>query len=293
MTTQPHSPLPHPLALPDGTVEYVDHGGSGEPILLIHAGAFGAWYEPLATQAALNDFRVIRMLRAGYTDAPPPTAPLSIAAHASHSAAVLEHLDAGPAHVVAHSSGCVIALQLALDRPELVRSLVLSEPPLIDQLAAPEDLPLLHQILGSVLATAMGATAAGDIPTAFHAFMSLVCGPDHQDVLVATIGPNALARAYRDAGYFFTGEIPALAQWQFRPPDAAHIHQPTLLVQGGTSPAPTHHLITRLATTLPHTDIATIDGDNHLLPLRSPHQLALLITNHAVRTLPTPFIPCT
>jgi pimeloyl-ACP methyl ester carboxylesterase len=272
MTTQPHPPLPRPLALPGGTVEYVDHGGPGEPVLLIHAGAFGAWFEPLATQPALNDFRAIRMLRAGYTDAPPPTAPLSIAAHASHAAALLEHLDAAPAHVVGHSSGCVIALQLALDRPELVRSLVLSEPPLIDQLAAPEDLALLHQMLGPVLATAMGAAAAGDIPTAFHAFMNLICGPDHQSVLTATLGPDALPRAYRDAAYFFTGEIPALGQWQFPSPDAADIHHPTLLVQGGTSPPPTHHLTARLATTLPHADIATIDGDNHL------------ITNHAVRT---------
>ena len=140
--------------------------------------------------------RVIRMLRAGYTDAPPPTAPSSIGAHAGNCAATLEHLDVGAAHIVGHSSSCVIALQLALGRPDLVRSLVLSERPLIDQLAAPDDLTVLQQALRPVFATITDAVAAGDIPTAFHAFMNVTCGPDHAGVLAAALGPNALARAY-------------------------------------------------------------------------------------------------
>jgi pimeloyl-ACP methyl ester carboxylesterase len=289
MTTPSHPHPPRSLALPGGTVEYVDHGGPGEPVLLVHAGVFGAWFEPLAAQPALTEFRVIRMLRVGYTDTPPPTAPLSIAAHAGHCAAVLEHLNVGAAHVVAHSSGCVVALQLALDRPELVRSLVLSEPPLIDQLAAPEDLPVLHQMFGPVSATLDGAVAAGDIPTAFHAFMDVVGAPNHQSVLTATLGPDALTRAYRDAAYFFTGELPALVQWQFPPANAERIDQPTLFVQGDASPPAYHRLIARLATALPHATIATIGGENHLLPLNSPDRLAGIISNHVLRSArPTP-----
>jgi len=38
------------------------------------------------------------------------------------------HLGVGRAHVVGHSTGANIALQLALDRPEVVQTLALLEP---------------------------------------------------------------------------------------------------------------------------------------------------------------------
>ena len=269
------------LAVPGGTVQCIDQGGAGEPVLLVHAGVFGAWFAPLAAEPRLREFRVIRLLRAGYTGGLPPTTPLSVAEHAGHCAAVLEEFDLPAAHVVAHSSGSVIALQLALDRPELVRSLVLSEPPLIDQLAAPEDLPLLHELLGPVIGAAIAAAAAGDVATAFHSFMDVVCGPEHRAVLDATLGSDALARAYHDAEYFFAGELRALAEWQFRAEDAARIDHPTLLVQGGASAPPVRHVVERLAAALPRADVATVDGEDHLLPLRSPDRLARLVADHA------------
>jgi pimeloyl-ACP methyl ester carboxylesterase len=274
-------PSPRALAVPGGMVQYIDHGGAGEPVLLVHAGVFGAWFAPLAAEPALREFRVVRLLRAGYTGGPPPTAPLSVAQHAGHCAAVLEDLDLPAAHVVAHSSGSVIALQLALDRPELVGRLVLVEPPLIDQLAAPDDLPLLHELLGPVIGAAIAAAAAGDVATAFHSFMDVVCGPEHRAVLDATLGPDAMRRAYHDAEYFFADEVRALAEWQFGPEDAARVDHPTLLVHGGASAPAVRHVVERLAAALRRADVATVDGEDHLLPLRSPERLARIVADHA------------
>ena len=45
-------------------------------------------------------------------------------------AALIEHLFGGPAHVIGNSFGAAIALNLAAQRPELIRSLVAHEPPL-------------------------------------------------------------------------------------------------------------------------------------------------------------------
>ena len=273
----------HAMAVPGTTVDYVDHGGGGEPILLVHAGVFGAWFEPLAAGPALEGFRVIRMLRAGYTGGPVPTVHLGMADHARHAATLLETLDATPAHVVAHSSGTVIALQLALDRPELVRSLVLSEPPLLDSLVAPEDLEFLHSRLGPVIGGAIAAAAAGDVAAAFDAFMGAVCGPDHRRVLTTALGAGALPRAEQDARFFFADEIRAAAEWAFDDHIARRIQSPVLLVQGGASNAVVHRLVARLATLLPDVEIATIDGDNHLLPLRSPGALGRLVAEFARR----------
>jgi pimeloyl-ACP methyl ester carboxylesterase len=253
------------------TIAWTDTG-AGEPTLLLHAGVFADWYAPLATRLP---GRVVRMVRAGYTDGPPPPGLVDITAHAAHAAALLESLDAGPATVVAHSSGCIIALQLAHDRPDLVSRLVLSEPPLIDPLLDPADIPGVGAQIGPAMGAAMGAAAAGDAPAAFAAFMTAVCGPEHRAVLADVLGPAGLARAEQQSAFFFANEVPAMGRWT--PVDPAAVGTPTLLVQGGASPAPTHRLVARLAGLLPHGEVATIGGATHLLPLTHPDELAAAI----------------
>src|SRR3954451_23208448 len=116
---------------------------------------------PLA--AELRGHRVIRMVRAGYTGGPVPDG-LTIADHAGHAATLLRRLGAAPAHVVAHSSGSAIALQLAVDSPSCVRTLCLLEPPLVDALADPSDVDELHAAFGPAMAPALGPPPAGDTP---------------------------------------------------------------------------------------------------------------------------------
>jgi pimeloyl-ACP methyl ester carboxylesterase len=269
--TIPSGPALTEMTIEGATVAWTDTG-TGEPVLLVHAGGFGAWFEPLA---GLLPGRVIRMLRAGYTGGPPPPGPIDVAGHAAHAAALLDDLATGPTDVVAHSSGCVIALQLAADRPDLVRRLVLSEPPLIDPLLDPADVPEVGAALGPAMGAAMGAMAAGDVPAAFDAFMGAVCGPGYRAVLVDVLGPDGVARAEHDAAYFFADEIPAMGQWA--PVDLAALGMPVLLVRGGASPGPTHRLVDRMAATLPDARVATVPDANHLLPLSHPGALAALV----------------
>jgi pimeloyl-ACP methyl ester carboxylesterase len=248
--------------------------GTGPASLLVHAGGFGAWFTPLAE---ILPGRAIRMLRAGYTGGPPPEAPIDIGRHAAHAAGLLQELDAAPATVVSHSSGCLIALQLAADRPDLVSRLVLSEPPLLDPLLDPADVDEVHAALGPALGAAAAAEARGDRRAAFDAFMTAVCGAGYRAVLEDVLGPDAVAQGERDAAFFFANEMPAAVRWN--PGDLSRITVPALLVQGGASPGPTHRLIARLAAALPDARTATIDGANHLLPLTHPAELAQLLAS--------------
>src|SRR5258707_4251598 len=106
--------------------------GSGEPVLLISTGPIADSFLPLLSEKALVEhyrlitFRQRRLARS--TNGP---APVSFAEHAADAAALLGHLDVGRAHVAGHSTGAAIALQLAVDRPDMVHSLALFEPPLI------------------------------------------------------------------------------------------------------------------------------------------------------------------
>ncbi len=197
-----------------------------------------------------------------------------MADHAAECADLLRGLGIERARVLAHSSGCVVALQLALDHPELVGELILVEPPLIEPLVAPADRAAVAAAIGPALGAATGAAAQGDLSTPFDTFMAAVCGPRFRSVLESALGRDGLERAERDCGYTFTGEVPALAGWHFDAELARRISQPVHLVAGGESPALAHRLVDHLATMLPDTRTTVVPGENHLLPLHAPAALA-------------------
>ena len=268
----------HALPADEARVEYSDRG-EGEAILLIHAGVFGAWFAPLAADPALDSFRRIRLIRAGYASGPSPARHITVAGHARHCAAVLDTLHITRAHVLAHSSGSQIALQLALDRPDLVGTLALIEPALVGNLADPAD----AEALGHVVGPAIAAAAAGDTATAFDTFMQTICAPDYRNVLTAALGPEGLEHAQRNCRFFFLDEVPAVGEWAFGHHAAGQIRQPVLLMAGACSPPPVHRGIARLAAMLPHAQTTTIQDADHLLPLRNPAALGQLAAQFARR----------
>lgn len=275
------------MALPDGVMLHALPGdearagyadrGEGEAILLVHAGVFGAWFAPLAGDPALDSFRRIRLIRAGYASGPPPGQHVTVADHARHGAAVLDTLQVTRAHVLGHSSGGQIALQLALDRPDLVGTLALLEPALAGDLADPAD----AQALGDVVGPAITAAAAGDTAAAFDTFMRTICAPDYRGVLTAALGPGGLEQAERNCRFFFLDEISAVREWAFDHGSASRLRQPVLLMAGTSSPPPVHRGIGHLAAMLPHAQITTIRGADHLLPLRNPAALARHVARFA------------
>jgi pimeloyl-ACP methyl ester carboxylesterase len=260
------------MTIDGATIAWWDTG-AGEPTLLINAGVFGAWFAPLVPHLP---GRVIRMLRAGYTDGPPPAALVPPAGQAAHAAALLDALVTGPATVVSHSSGSLVALELAAARPDLVRRLVLCEPPLLEPLLDPVDIADVNAYLGSAIGAAMAATGRGDRAGAYDAIMGALCGPDHRSVVADVLGADGLARAERDSAFFFANEVPAFEAWT--PLDFARVAAPTLLVAGTASPPATHRLVERLAGLLPDGRVTTVEGANHLLPLTHPRGVAELVT---------------
>jgi pimeloyl-ACP methyl ester carboxylesterase len=146
-----------------------DERGAGEAICLAHAGVFSAWFVPLVEQPALDAFRVIRPIRPGYGRSLARSEPASIAAHARQCGELLRALGVTRAHWVGHSSSCCIGLQLALDDPGLVASLVLFEP------AKPSGRQR-EAAASTYVGPALAAAARGDVAGAFDVFMRGVGG---------------------------------------------------------------------------------------------------------------------
>ena len=105
----------------NGARIYYEVEGSGEPIVLIHAGVANLrmWDEQVP---ALRDaYRVIRYDTRGYGRTETDAVEFS---NRADIAALLDHLGEESAHVVGLSRGGIIALDFAIERPERVRSLV-------------------------------------------------------------------------------------------------------------------------------------------------------------------------
>ena len=102
--------------------------GSGEPVVLIHWGVSATWAEPLVRQPALADhYRLLWYHRAGFGGSSKVETPITFADHAEHCQLLMRDLGIDRAHIVGHSSSAVLALQLALDFPEAVQSVVSME----------------------------------------------------------------------------------------------------------------------------------------------------------------------
>jgi pimeloyl-ACP methyl ester carboxylesterase len=266
------------LAPLDGVELEYEIGGetTGEPVLLIHAGVLADWFAPLMTQPGLSDrFQLVRYHRIGYGDSSRPTGPVSISDQAAHARMLLEHLGIQRAHIVGHSSSADIALQLALDAPDVVASLTLMEP-------ARPDGPLAAASSPQRLAPAFELFRSGDRAGAVDAFMQAVTGPEYRSVVDQAL-PGAVAQAERDAVAFFGTELPSLGTWSFTREDAARVTPPTLMVRGADSGPVFLERHELLLAWLPNVEPIVLPRATHLLHLQNPQAFADALSDFLAR----------
>jgi 3-oxoadipate enol-lactonase len=99
--------------------------GTGEPLLLVMGHIYGMrmWYR--VVPALAQRYRVISFDNRGVGQSRPAAGPHSIADMADDAFAVLDAAGVSAAHVYGASMGGLIAQEMALTRPDRVRSLVL------------------------------------------------------------------------------------------------------------------------------------------------------------------------
>ncbi|WP_168195463.1 alpha/beta fold hydrolase [Bradyrhizobium sp. NAS80.1] len=146
--------------------------GQGDPVVLVHGGLqdYRFWNSHLPALA--KSYRVIAYSRQNHfpnatsKDGLPDGA---ADAHGEDLAAMLDGLGIKRAHIVAHSSGAHAALFFAANHPDMVRTLVINEPPAAALLAgAPGGVDVLKE-WGARFAPAREAFQKDDIdagPTA-------------------------------------------------------------------------------------------------------------------------------
>jgi pimeloyl-ACP methyl ester carboxylesterase len=252
-----------------------DSAGSGEAVVFIHGGCVADSFLPLAVEPALRDrYHVIRYRRRGHGGSTPIHGPISIAEQAHDCLALLGALDVTQAHVVGHSYGACVALQLAVDTPRAVSSLALFEPLLLAVPSATQ----FFEAVGPIVKKYM----AGDRMGAVDGFLSLVDGPDWRVEVSRTV-PGGPEQAEKDAATGFESDLPSLQEWRFGAEEAAKIKQPVLFLSGSESLPVLTEGRDLFRSWRPHTEDDVMPGANHLLHIRHPADAAARLTNFLKR----------
>jgi pimeloyl-ACP methyl ester carboxylesterase len=177
----------------------------------------------------------------------------------------MDHVGWPTAHIVGHSYGALVALQLAMDASERVASVALLEP-------AARGVSSSAQIVAA-LQPVIAAYKSGDTAGAVDGFLRHVCGDGYRAVLDRVV-PGAFGEALEEADLFFQAEMPAVQQWSFGPSDADRIPQPVLNVLGAHSAPRFVEGSELLRSWFPQAECLSVPDAGHLLMVQNPTALA-------------------
>jgi pimeloyl-ACP methyl ester carboxylesterase len=211
------------------TLAWTELGRKGRPVVFVHGelGDYRSW--GLVVLIAGRDRNVITFSRRYHWPNTPVAAGQDYdpALQLADLIAFIEKVGRGPVHLVGYSYGAELALRLLLQRPELVRSVVLTEPginAIANRQFALID-PLARRLGGWTEVDSL--LAAGDTVGALEGTVTLIDGPEAMSQLT----PAFMSQ--------LVDNLPAFLAWRKAPPlpaptcnDLANINTPVLIVEG-------------------------------------------------------------
>lgn len=116
------------LGIEDGVELFYTDEGTGDPVLLVHGWACDSQDWMWLIPALAPTYRVIAVDLRGHGRSSVPKDGFSPPTFAADLAALIDTLVGGPVAIVGHSLGTVVASTIAVERPELVKGMVLVDP---------------------------------------------------------------------------------------------------------------------------------------------------------------------
>lgn len=242
-----------------GHATWVEERGSGaETVLLLHGGLSDSslLLDTLGDVLAAS-WRVVAFDRRGHGRTADTADPFHYDDMATETIGVLETVVGGPAHLVGWSDGGIIALLVALRRPDLVGKLVAIGANFHFDGLAPISLDP-----ESPIAAMIGQAYGERSPD----------GPDHFPVVLGK------------AMTMFTSE-PTLTT-----DDVARIAAPTLVLTGDDDGVRLDHTCAMFLA-LPAGQLAVVPGSSHAVPIERPADVARLVVDFLSSGPPETFMP--
>lgn len=269
--------------------------GEGEPVVFVHGSVddLRSWAQQLPAigasyRAIAYSRRYARPNEEIEQDADNQTVP-----HVDDLVTFLQAVDTTPAHLIGHSWGALICLLAAIRHPQVVRSLVLQEPPVLSLFisARPRPTELLRLfvrrprtarvILSFAVKTALPAEKAfrrGDDEDALQAYALGLLGKDTWERL-----PQERRRHARENLSTLRAQVLGAGFPPLSDDDVRRVAAPTLLMTGEHSPAYLPRLTDRLQQLLPNAERVEIAAASHIMNEENPRAVNEAILDFLAR----------
>ena len=226
--------------------------------LLLHSGGFTSRQWRKLSEALAPDFDVLAPDLLGYGESGPW--PDGVPFHFRQDLDYVESLLDGDVHLVGHSYGGFLALQLALRRPERVQAIAVYDPVAFGILDPVDDADAWSQLL--LVKQTWDRDESGVDEAWLRAFIDWWNGPGAWDRL-----GEETRRAFRTMGWKVFQEVISLAADRTNRATYATITAPTLILGGASSPLAERRVVEKLGTALPHATAQLIPGVGHMGPI--------------------------
>jgi len=246
----------------NGVELYYEIKGVGDCLVLTH----GSWTDGSGWQPAVDRlaerYQVVVWDRRGHSRSQAGESAGSRAEDAADLAGLIEHVSGGPVHVAGNSYGAIVTLTLLTERPDLVATAAVHEPPLFGLLEGTRD-----------QAIARGLSAAD---ASVEAVRDLISSGNHLDAAEyfiehVALGPGTWSQLPEGFRRVLAANAPTFLDELADPTalsiDAAALATttvPMLLTHGTESPVLFPAVIAELAQLVPAARVEVLDGAGHI-----------------------------
>ena len=265
VTSQESSAQPgvkHGTANVNGAAIFYETKGKGFPIVFVSGGGIldrRGWDDQFHTFA--QHYRVVRYDIRGIGKSSRPKESFS---HSADLYAFLNFLKIKRAHVVGMSVGGAIAIDFAIEHPEIVDRLILAAPGLSSDAKGQENLQSLNAIADLVKTKGIEHLIQLTLDAPF------VLSKENAD------GRKKVREIYLDNTDVFTSAFPVFSLWQpIQPPPEnrlASIRARVLIIRGDNDSPGYAALTDKISSGIQNSTTVMIPGGTHFLNLEKPYQ---------------------
>jgi len=245
-------------------------------IVLIQGGIIADANIPLITFSDIltKSYNILHYHRRGYGKSiNKKNGHMGILQHVEDCREIMDFLNINRAHIVGHSIGGTISLQLASTYPDYIKSLILLEPAITgyneftNEQVIQEFQPLIQMY------------NKGQKNEAIDVFMKIAIGTNYKDIITNVLPSNSFELAVIDAKTFFHEKIPSMKSWTFTKTQTRDlVHTPVLHIRGVQKMRKTSEEREELLNYwLPQTVTTSISNAPHMLQITNTKEVLQLI----------------